>query len=72
MRFTCLFDATSGVPVALMDGSELTSRRTAAASALAAHYLARADVQHLVLLGSGRVAALLPEAMRSVRPGLQR
>ena len=66
-----LFDASTGVPVALMDGSELTSRRTAAASALAAHYLARADVQHLVLLGAGRVAALLPEALRCVRPGLQ-
>jgi ornithine cyclodeaminase len=66
-----LFDARTGVPVALMDGSELTARRTAAASALAAHYLARADVKHLVLLGAGRVAALLPEAMRSVRPGLR-
>lgn len=66
-----LFDASTGVPVALMDGSELTSRRTAAASALAAHYLARADVQHLVLLGAGRVAALLPEALRCVRPGLR-
>ena len=67
-----LFDADTGVPVALMDGSELTARRTAAASALAAHYLARADVKHLVLLGAGRVAKLLPEALRSVRPGLQR
>ncbi|KPF45716.1 ornithine cyclodeaminase [beta proteobacterium AAP121] len=67
-----LFDANTGVPVALMDGSELTARRTAAASALAAHYLARADVQHLVVLGSGRVATLLPEAYRQVRPKLQR
>ena len=67
-----LFDAATGVPVALMDGSELTARRTAAASALAAHYLARADVKHLVLLGAGRVAALLPEALRSVRPRLQK
>ena len=66
-----LFDANTGVPVALVDGSELTARRTAAASALAAHYLARADVKHLMLLGSGRVAALLPEALRSVRPTLQ-
>lgn len=66
-----MFDANTGAPVALMDGGELTSRRTAAASALAAHYLARADVRHLVLLGSGRVAALMPEALRSVRPGLQ-
>lgn len=67
-----LFDASTGVPVALMDGSELTARRTAAASALAAHYLARADVQHLVVLGSGHVASLLPEAYRQVRPKLQR
>lgn len=66
-----LFDASTGVPVALMDGSELTSRRTAAASALAAHYLARADVRHLALLGAGRVASLLPAALRSVRPGLR-
>lgn len=66
-----LFDANTGVPVALMDGGELTARRTAAASALAAHYLARADVKHLVLLGSGRVASLLPEALRSVRPELK-
>ena len=67
-----LFDATSGVPVALMDGGELTARRTAAAAALAAHCLARADAQHLVVVGSGRVAALVPEALRSVRPALQR
>ena len=31
-----LFDATTGQPLALIDGSELTARRTAAASALAA------------------------------------
>ncbi len=65
-----LFDAQTGVPLALMDGSELTSRRTAAASALAARFLARDDARHLLVLGAGRVAALLPEAMRSVRPGL--
>src|ERR1700689_4384113 len=34
-----LFDAMTGVPRATMDGSELTHRRTGAASALAARYL---------------------------------
>ena len=65
-----LFDARTGVPLALMDGSELTARRTAAASALAASYLARADATRLLLVGAGRVASLLPEAMRCVRPGV--
>ena len=36
-----LFSATTGQPLALIDGAELTARRTAAASALAADYLAR-------------------------------
>ena len=63
-----LSDAATGVPLALIDGNEITSRRTAAASALAASYLARADASRLLVVGAGRVAALLPEAMRAVRP----
>jgi len=63
-----LFDAQTGVPLAQLDGNEITSRRTAAASALAASYLARADARHLLVVGAGRVAALLPAAYRAVRP----
>lgn len=63
-----LYDATTGVPLAQMDGNEITSRRTAAASALAASYLARDDASHLALLGAGRVGALVPLAYRAVRP----
>ncbi|NUZ05851.1 ornithine cyclodeaminase family protein [Piscinibacter koreensis] len=63
-----LHDATTGVPLACIDGSELTARRTAAASALAASYLARPDARRLLVVGAGRVAALLPEAYRAVRP----
>jgi ornithine cyclodeaminase/alanine dehydrogenase-like protein (mu-crystallin family) len=65
------FDATTGVPLAVLDGSELTARRTAAASALAASFLARDDAHTLLLVGAGRVAALMPEALRTVRPGLR-
>ncbi len=65
-----LFDARTGVPLAVLDGSELTARRTAAASALAARFLARGDARRLVLVGAGRVASLIPAAMRAVRPGL--
>ena len=63
-----LFDATTGVPLAQLDGDVITSRRTAAASALAASLLARQDASRLLVLGSGRVARLLAPALRSVRP----
>ncbi|MCI3208767.1 MULTISPECIES: ornithine cyclodeaminase family protein [Pandoraea] len=63
-----LYDATTGVPLAQMDGNEITSRRTAAASALGAAYLAREDASHLALLGAGRVGSLVPLAHRTVRP----
>src|SRR3954471_17574816 len=63
-----LLDASTGVPLAQLDGNEITSRRTAAASALAASFLARPDAHSLLIVGTGRVAALLAEAMRAVRP----
>lgn len=62
-----LYDAASGEPLALIDGNEITSRRTAAASALAADSLARRDARRMLLLGSGRVASLVPHAYRCVR-----
>jgi len=57
-----LSDATTGEPVALLDGGELTDRRTAAASTLAGRFLARPDSRRLLVLGAGRVAAALAEA----------
>jgi ornithine cyclodeaminase/alanine dehydrogenase-like protein (mu-crystallin family) len=63
-----LFDARSGVPLAQIDGDQITARRTAAASALAASFLAVPEARELLVLGAGAVARLLPEAMASVRP----
>ena len=63
-----LFDATTGAPIAMLDGDVITSRRTAAASALAATRLSRPDAKTLLIVGSGRVAELLAHAYRSVRP----
>jgi ornithine cyclodeaminase len=62
-----LFDGRTGVPLAWIDGDQITARRTAATSALAADGLARADARCLLVVGAGRVAALLPEAYRAVR-----
>ena len=63
-----LYDAVTGAPLAWMDGDQITARRTAAASALAATWLARADARHLLIVGAGQVAKLLPHAYRTVRP----
>jgi len=63
-----LYDASTGVPLAWIDGDELTARRTAATSALAASWLAPASARHLALIGAGRIARLLPDAHRVVRP----
>ena len=63
-----LFDGETGQPRALIDGEALTNRRTAAASALAARYLARPDSRTLLIVGTGHVAAHLPMAHRAVRP----
>lgn len=63
-----LYSAATGAPLAWLDGDQITARRTAAASALAASYLARTDARHLLLVGAGQVARLLPAAYRVVRP----
>lgn len=63
-----LSSATTGAALAVVDGAELTRRRTAAASALAAAYLAREDARHLLVVGAGKVAEALPAAYRAVRP----
>jgi len=57
-----LSDAATGEPVAILDGGELTDRRTAAASTLAGRFLARPDSRRLLVLGAGRVATALAEA----------
>lgn len=63
-----LSDGEHGHPLACMDGSELTRRRTAAASALAARELARPDAKSLLVLGTGKLAPMLIEAHAAVRP----
>ena len=63
-----LLDGNSGTLLALIDGPALTVRRTAAASALAATYLARADASRLLVVGTGALAPKLALAHAAVRP----
>ena len=63
-----LFDGTTGRPLAAIDGAALTLRKTAANSALAATYLARADAATLLMVGAGALAPHLIAAHAAVRP----
>lgn len=63
-----LLDGKTGEPQALIDGPSLTIRRTAAASALAARYLAREDCERLLMVGTGALAPHLILAHAAVRP----
>lgn len=63
-----LYNGDTGEELAIFDGNTLTARRTAATSALAAHYLAPLQSNKLAVIGAGKVASLLPEAFSAVRP----
>lgn len=66
-----LFDGDDGRPLALLDGTELTYRKTAADSALGASLLARHDVQVMLMVGAGGLAPHLIAAHRAVRPSIE-
>jgi ornithine cyclodeaminase len=63
-----LMDRASARPLAILDGATLTRRRTAAASVLAATFLARPDSNRLLLLGTGAMIPSLIEAYTSAFP----
>ncbi len=63
-----LCDGETGRHIALIDGNEITSRRTAAIGALGADFLARKESRKLLICGSGRIASLLADAFAAVRP----
>jgi ornithine cyclodeaminase/alanine dehydrogenase-like protein (mu-crystallin family) len=62
-----LYSNKTGQTLASIDGNQLTAMRTAATSAAAADFLARKDAQHLLVIGAGRVASLIPAAYSFVR-----
>lgn len=62
-----LFDAERGVPLAIMDSMSITILRTAAASAVAAKYLARNDARIAAIIGCGAQAHAHIAAISAVR-----
>lgn len=63
-----LANGRTGEPLALFDAQELTARRTAGTSALAASYLARRNSTALLMIGAGHLAPRLIAAHAAVRP----
>jgi ornithine cyclodeaminase/alanine dehydrogenase-like protein (mu-crystallin family) len=67
-----LFDGLDGRPLATMEGSQFTLRKTAADSALGASFLARPDAATLLMVGAGAQASWQVRALLSVRPSIRR
>lgn len=62
-----VLDGATGLPRAVLDGAELTLRRTACASALASRFLSRENSRTLLMVGAGHLAPHLIAAHATVR-----
>ncbi len=67
-----LFDGRTGSPLAVIDGTALTYRKTAADSALGSRFLSRPDPEVLLMVGAGALAPFLIAAHLAARPSLNR
>jgi alanine dehydrogenase len=63
-----LCDAENGYPLAVMDSIEITIRRTGAATAVAAKYLARADSKVVTVCGCGNQGRVSLRALKQLLP----
>ena len=61
-----LFDAENGRPLAIMDSTEITALRTAAATAVAAKYLAAPDARTMTVVGCGVQGRMQAKALTRV------
>ena len=68
----CLFDATRGELVAVLEADHLGRLRTGAASGVAARHLARAGASALGVIGCGHQAETQVECVRAAVPALER
>lgn len=67
-----LFDPSTGGLRALLDSAALTNLKTVADSLLGSQMLARLESEHLVIVGTGSLAAALAEGYAAYRPSLRR
>ena len=62
-----LYDAVDGRPLAVMESAEITIKRTGAATAVAARYLAKTNTRRVTIAGAGNQAGIQLEALARVR-----
>jgi ornithine cyclodeaminase/alanine dehydrogenase-like protein (mu-crystallin family) len=67
-----LFDPSTGALRALLDSAALTNLKTVADSLLGSDVLARANSEHLVIIGTGSLAGALAEGYAAHRSTLRR
>jgi alanine dehydrogenase len=72
MAIISLIEPETGFPLAIMDGTYITSLRTGAAGAVAARHLAREDSCTVAFIGAGRQAQTQLEGLLVVRPNVRR
>lgn len=65
--WTLLMSLETGKPLMLCDAGQLTTERTAATTALAVDYLAKAEAKRLAIIGSGPVAQAHLRHVQQVR-----
>ena len=63
-----LMDVTRGLPLAILDSTVITTMRTAAATAVAAKYLARTHAATAAVIGCGALGQATLGALCAVRP----
>lgn len=66
-----VFDSETGMPLALMDASYITSLRTGAAAALGVRTLARKNSRNLLIVGAGRQAFFMVAATLLAMPQIE-
>ncbi|AXK32449.1 ornithine cyclodeaminase family protein [Streptomyces armeniacus] len=66
-----LADGGTGQHLALVDGGELTRRRTVGTAALGASLLSREDSRVHLIVGTGHIGSAVYDAYAAVRPGIK-
>lgn len=66
-----LFDGRDGRPKAIIDGTALTLRKTAADSGMGAHFLAPRQARTMLMVGAGAMAPHLIRAHLAARPSIR-
>jgi len=66
-----MFDGSNGEPAAVIDGTALTLRKTAADSGVGARFLANPDASSMLMVGAGALGPHLIMAHVAARPGIK-